>query len=74
MTDFEGQVLQELSVLKAQMQQLLGIGQPGRLQQLEARVESHERSVQRLKGVGAAFGGLLTVVHLALAFLTERRN
>ena len=74
MTDFEGQVLQELSVLKAQMQQLLGIGQPGRLQQLEARVESHERSVQRLKGVGAAFGGLLTVVHLAIAFLTERRN
>jgi hypothetical protein len=74
MTDFEGQVLQELGVLKAQMQQLLGIGQPGRLQQLEARVESHERSVQRLKGVGAAFGGLLTMVHLAIAFLTERRN
>ena len=74
MTDFEGQVLQELGVLKAQMQQLLGIGQPGRLQQLEARVESHERSVQRLKGVGAAFGGLLTMVHLAIAFLIERRN
>jgi hypothetical protein len=72
MTDFESQVLQELSVLKAQMQQLLGIGQPGRLHQLEARVESHERSVQRLKGVGAAFGGLLTLLHIVIAYFTER--
>jgi hypothetical protein len=74
MREFEGQVLQELGVLKAQMQQLLGIGQPGRLNQLEARVESHERSVQRLKGMGAVFGGLLTVVHLAIALLSARRN
>jgi hypothetical protein len=74
MTDFESQVLQELSALKSQMQQLLGIGQPGRLHQLEARVESHERSVQRLRGLGAAFGGLLTVVHIAIAYLTERHN
>jgi hypothetical protein len=73
MTDFESQVLQELSVLKTQMQQLLGIGQPGRLHQLEARVDSHERSVQRLKGVGAAFGGLLTLIHIMIAYLTERR-
>jgi len=47
MTDFESAVLQELSVLKAQMEQLMGIGQPGRLHQLEMRVESHERSVQQ---------------------------
>ena len=53
MTDFEGQVLQELSVLKAQMQQLMGIGQPGRLQQLEARVDSHERSCAAIEGVSA---------------------
>ena len=74
MTDFEGQVLQELSVLKAQMQQLMGIGQPGRLHQLEARVESHERSVQRLKGLGAGYGGLLTVMQLVVAWLGARRN
>lgn len=74
MTDFEGQVLQELSVLKAQMQQLLGIGQPGRLQHLEARVDSHERAVQRLRGIGAAFGGLLTIVHFAIAYFAERHN
>lgn len=74
MTDFEGKVLQELSVLKSQMQQLMGIGQPGRLHQLEARVESHERSVQRLKGIAAALGALWTVVHLAIAFFAEKRN
>jgi hypothetical protein len=74
MTDFESQVLQELSVLKAQMQQLLGIGQPGRLQQLEARVDSHERAVQRLKGVIAALSALWTAVHLALAYLAEKHS
>jgi hypothetical protein len=73
MTDFEAQVLQELSVLKMQMQQLMGIGQPGRLNQLEARVDSHEQSVQRLRGLAAAFGGVLTCVHLAIAYWTERR-
>jgi len=68
MTDFESQVLQELSVLKMQMQQLMGIGQPGRLHQLEERVDSHERSVQRLKGVGGAFGALITFVQVAIAY------
>ncbi len=57
MTEFEGQVLADLSVLKNQMNQLMGMGQPGRLTQLEERVERHERSVQRMKGlVGAAVG------------------
>jgi hypothetical protein len=74
MTEFESQVLQELSVLKAQMQQLMGIGQPGRLHQLEMRVESHERSVQRLKGLAGAIGGLLTIAHLAIAYVSGRRS
>ena len=69
MTEFEGQVLADLSVLKNQVNQLLGIGQPGRIAQIEERVERHERSVQRIKGVFAAFGGLLTMVHLAMAYL-----
>jgi hypothetical protein len=73
MTEFESTVLQELSMLKSQMQQLMGIGQPGRLNQLEARVESHERSVQRLKGLGVAFGGLLTAVHVVLSWMSGRR-
>jgi len=69
MTEFEGQVLADLRVLKSQMENLIGIGQPGRIVQIEERVERHERSVQRIKGVFAAFGGLLTMVHLAMAYL-----
>ena len=72
MTDFEGRVLEELSVLKSQMHQLMGIGQPGRLNQLEMRVDSHERSVQRLKGLAGAFGGLLTLLHLGIAWLSRK--
>ncbi|MCU1222477.1 MAG: hypothetical protein JWQ42_570 [Edaphobacter sp.] len=69
MTEFEGQVLADLSVLKSQMKQLMGIGQPGRLTQLEERVERHERAVQRIKGLAGAMGGLLTMVHLAIDYL-----
>lgn len=65
MTEFEGQVLADLSVLKSQMDQLMGIGQPGRLAQLEGRVERHERNVQRMKGLLTAAGGLLTLAQLA---------
>jgi hypothetical protein len=72
MTEFERQVLTELSVLQAQMKELLGIGQPGRLHRLEQRVDSHEQSVQRLKGLAGAFGGLLTFVHLAIAWFGAR--
>jgi hypothetical protein len=68
MTEFEGQVLADLSVLKSQMRQVMGIGQPGRLTILEERVEHHERSVQRLKGLAGAAGGLLAVFHLAIEY------
>jgi hypothetical protein len=72
MTEFEGQVLADLAVLKSQMQEVLGIGQPGRLTQIETRMREHERTVQRMKGVAAAFGSLLTVAHLAVDFLVGR--
>ena len=72
LTDFEGKVLEELAVLKSQMQSLIGIGQPGRLHELEERVASHERSVQRLKGLAGAFGGLLTLVHLGIAWVSRK--
>jgi hypothetical protein len=55
-----------------QMEQLLGIGQPGRLHRLEGRIEEHERSVQRLKGAGVVFGGILTMLHVVIAYLLER--
>jgi hypothetical protein len=68
MTEFEGQVLADLSVLKSQMESLMGIGQPGRLTQIEERVERHERSVQRMKGLVGTAGAVLTVVHLAIDY------
>jgi hypothetical protein len=71
MTEFESRVLSELSVLKAQMEQLLGIGQPGRLHTLEDRVERHEKSVQRIKGIAGAFGGVLTLAHVAMAYFSH---
>jgi hypothetical protein len=66
MTDFESQVMADLSVLKSQMRALMGIGQPGRLAILEARVEQHERSMQRVKGWAGAMGALLTLIHLGI--------
>jgi hypothetical protein len=73
MTEFEGQVLADLSVLKSQMKELMGIGQPGRLVQLESRMHEHEKIVQRLKGMAAAFGALLTIAHLAIDLFIGRR-
>jgi len=73
MTDFEAEVLADLSVLKSQMKQLMGIGQPGRLAQLEGRMHEHEKAVQRMKGMMGAFGGLLTVIHLAIDVLVGKR-
>lgn len=73
MSDFEAQVLADLAVLKSQMKEVVGNGQPGRLAQLESRVLDHEKSVQRLKGVAAAFGALLTVAHAALDIFLPRR-
>ena len=69
MTEFEGQVLGDLRVLKSQMDQLMGIGQVGRLTQIKERVERHERSVQRVKGFTAAVGALVTLAHLAIDFM-----
>jgi hypothetical protein len=55
--------------LKTDMRWLIGNGKPGRLQELEARVEQHETILQRGIGVGAALGALLTLVHLAIDYL-----
>jgi hypothetical protein len=69
MTEFEGQVLAELRVLQSQMKVLLGDSQPGRLTQLEGRVDRHEQTVQRLKGLVGAFGGVLTLMHLVIDYV-----
>lgn len=73
MTDFEGQVLADLSVLKCQMKEVVGNGQPGRLSLVEGRIQDHENTVQRLKGMVGAFGGILTIAHVAIDFFIRRR-
>ena len=73
MTDFEATVLADLSVLKSQMREVLGIGQPGRLNQLETRMHEHERTLQRFKGFAGALGTLMTVAHLSIDMMVGRR-
>ena len=70
---FDDVVMADLSVLKSQMKEILGNGQPGRLSQLEGRIFDHERTMQRMKGIAAAFGGLLTFAHVAIDLLVGRR-
>jgi hypothetical protein len=72
MSEFERTVLADLATLKAEMKILLGNGQPGRLRQLESRVEQHERVVQRAGGVGALLGVVLTLVHLGIDWMKFR--
>lgn len=72
MTEFEAQVLADLSVLKNQMGSLLGDGQPGRLSTLEARVEQHELGLQRARGFAVAFGAVLTLLEFAMRYLRLR--
>ena len=73
MTEFEGRVLADLSVLKSQMREVVGNGQPGRLALLEGRILDHEKTMQRMKGIAAAFGGLLTFAHVAIDLFVGRR-
>ncbi len=73
MTEFEGQVLADLSVLKNQMQHVIGDGNQGRIGAIEDRVLRHDQSLQRIRGSAAAFGGLLTLVHVAIDYIAIKR-
>ena len=73
MTDFEAKVLADLSVLKSHMEQIIGGVQPGRLVQLESRIQEHEKTMQRWKGMAGAFGAVLTFAHLAIDLVIGRR-
>ncbi len=74
MTDFEAQVLGDLHVLKSQMEQIMGIGQPGRLHSLEVRASSNKDEIQRMKGFVAAFGTVVTLLHLAITWFSVRQS
>lgn len=65
MNEFEVQVLSDLSVLKTQMNGLVGDGNGGRLAELEDRMQRHEQNWQRAKGFVAAFSVLITVLEVA---------
>jgi hypothetical protein len=72
MTDFEAQVLADLSVLKNQMATLLGDGNSGRIASIEARVGQHEQSLQRAKGFALAGGAVFTLVQFAMEMLRRK--
>ncbi len=69
--EFEMLVLSDLAELKAQMRTLVGNGSPGRMQQLEERVDEHEKFVQRAGGVGAGLATLTMLVHLGIDWLRK---
>lgn len=72
MTEFEAQVLADLSVLKNQMRMLLGDGNSGRIASIEGRVDQHERSFQRVKGFAVAMGAVFTLIQCILELLRRR--
>jgi len=74
MTEFQAQVLADLSVLKNQMKDLVGNGQPGRVADIEARILDHDRAMQRLKGMAAAFAAVLTVAHAGVDLFLGRHG
>ncbi len=66
MNEFEAQVLSDLSVLKTQMNGLMGDGSGGRIADLERRMERHEQNWQRAKGFVAALSVLFAVLEVAV--------
>ena len=72
MTEFEAQVLADLSVLKNQMSTLLGDGNSGRIATIENRVSQHDQSLQRAKGFAVASGVVFTVVQFVMEILRRK--
>ncbi len=66
MNEFEAQVLSDLSVLKSQMNSLMGDGNGGRLGDLERRMDRHEQNWQRAKGFLAAVSVVFAVLEVAV--------
>ncbi len=73
MTEFEAQVLADLSVLKHQMAALYGDGETGRIAAIERRITAHEQALQRAKGFLLAAGGVVTAIEMLIEFLRYRR-
>ncbi len=67
MNEFEAQVLSDLSVLKSQINGLMGDGTGGRIAELERRMERPEQNWQRAKGFLAAASVVIAVLEVAVA-------
>ena len=65
MNEFEAQVLSDLSVVKTQINNLMGDGNGGRIAELERRMERHEQNWQRAKGFLAAVSVLFAALEVA---------
>jgi hypothetical protein len=72
MTEFEAQVLSDLSVLKNQMATLLGDGNSGRIAAIEGRVDQHERSFQRAKGFAVAISSIFMLIQCLVELLRRK--
>jgi hypothetical protein len=57
--DFKLLVIQKLTLLETLMTSITGNGQPGRLQQLEDKVRSHDHLFWLLTGAGIVLGWVL---------------
>lgn len=74
MTSFEEKVLRDLGELKTHIRWIVGNGNEGKMQELEARIHQQEATLQRITGIGAAIGGLLTLIHVACDYLRVVRH
>lgn len=73
LTEFEERVLTDLAELKANMRWIVGgNGNPGKIQEIEQRVDRHEAYLQRFTGIATAVACLLTLFHLAIDYLRLR--
>lgn len=70
-SEFEQKVLSDLGELKADMRWL--VGNHGKVQELEERVEKHEAYLQRFTGVATALASLITLFNLAIDYLRFRQ-
>jgi hypothetical protein len=75
MTDFERDVIDGLARIETRFDslehELLGNGQPGRIQQLESKVSSHAEYIQGAKARAAVIGALAAGVVTFLIALAK---
>jgi hypothetical protein len=66
MSEFEAQVPSDLSVLKMQMNGMMGDGNGGPTAELERRMDCHDQNSSRAKGFLAAISLLFAAIEVAV--------